>query len=284
MMKMIGFSQVKVLLMFISGLLYAFVAIADSSASYLVSQIKQNGINALLYTPKLDKTIPAVIVLGGSSGRLNTEYSEILAANGIVVLSLAYFKAEGLPQTLDNVPVEIVSRGLDYLQSLPQVEVTQLGILGVSRGSELAFLSASVDNRVRAVAGIVPSSVSWHGQTGANAWSLQSKPVAALTFERRSPVPIFERAKLALDDQQAVKRAQFSFDNINGAVLLVSAKQDHIWPSHFMSKQIIAHLKLSGFKFPVQHIVVDDNHFLGETSKKSIEKSIVAHFSQLESH
>jgi dienelactone hydrolase len=250
-----------------------------SSNNYIESRLKKKNLSATLYMPTLEKQMTAVIVLGGSSGKLNENYSKILATNNIVALSMAYFKADGLPQSLDMVPIELVSSALDFLQSIPRVKKNDIGVLAISRGTELAFLSASIDERIKSVAAIVPSLVAWHGQTGLTAWTYQGQPIPSLTFDRRSKIPILERATLTLNEKTEVNRARFSFENINGRILLISAKQDHIWPSTHMADAIVDYLHKNDFPFSVNHLVVDDDHFFGKATQKSIYDRLVNHFS-----
>ena len=41
-------------------------------------------------------------------------------------------------------------RAVDYLQTLPQADVTRLGVMGISGGGMHAFFSACLDSRIRA--------------------------------------------------------------------------------------------------------------------------------------
>ena len=259
----------------------SFAATQFEEVQYTIQEVNEGGLVATLYRPRLQQPVPAVVVIGGSSGRQNVEYSVMLASHGFVALSLAYFNAPELPPTLDEIPVEIVFKGLDYLQSQAFVEGSQLGIIGVSRGSELAFLSASIDPRIRAVTGIVPSSVAWHGQRTRHAWTVNGEAVASLAFERRSELSFLERAQHALAQEASLQEARFKFHKINGPVLLVSAQHDHIWPSNLMSNQIVNDLKAHDFPFAVQHVIVDDDHTLSDATRSGFESSLIRHFEYL---
>ena len=262
-------------LLFISS---GYISTQAADVQYKVIQIQENSLTAYLYVPEATQPKPAVIVLGGSSGRLNLDYSRLLASHGIVAMSLRYFNGEQLPQTLDEVPVETVVRGIDYLQTMNSVDASKIGILGVSRGSELAFLGASIDRRIQAVVGIVPSSVAWQGQTGPTAWTYKDKPIPGLAFSRSSDIPILQRASHALERLEDRKPAFFEFEKINGPILLISANKDHIWPSEAMSEQIVRYLNTHDFKFPVQHMRLDNNHFIGQQARDSFEEALIRHF------
>ncbi len=247
------------------------------SKLFTVEVVEQNGVNAELYLPETVQESIAVLVLGGSSGRLNRDFSERLASHGFISMSLAYFNAPGLPTTLDNIPIETVSKALDLLQNHPLIKTKKFGVLGVSRGSELAFLSAINDARLVAVVGIVPSAVAWHGQTTSYAWTHQNQAVPTLSFQRQSSASVYERALLALESQQS---QLMPFEKIKGSILLISASNDHIWPSKLMANQIEGYLNKKSFRFSVQHLSVDDNHFLDATTIEGFEPLLVKHFRQ----
>lgn len=226
---------------------------------FKTESINTERVKGLLHLPVIPQASMAAIVLGGSSGRINTDYSERLAGVGITALSLAYFRSDGQPESLDNIPIETVSSAIDFLET--QHQISGFGVLGVSRGSELAFLSAINDTRINAVIAIVPSSVAWHGQNSSFAWTHNKQEVPTLSFVRQSEQAIYNRALTALKTIKA-QDAFFKFEKIRGSVLLISAKNDHIWPSEIMANQIIKHLEKNQFKFPFQHLSVDDNHFI----------------------
>lgn len=265
---------------FISAAIWLLLLFSNCSNASLFEKtgLFETGVVGELYVSKNISKTTAIVVLGGSSGQVNTVYPEMLANEGYVVLSLAYFRAPSLPETLDLIPIETVSMALDYLSNRRDLTVNKFGVLGISRGSELALLNATVEPRIEAVAVIVPSSVAWHGQTGQHAWTYQGQPLPALTFERRSEVPILQRVEQALDHEKAVKNASIAVENINAPILLISAKNDHIWPSEKMANRMVMRLESHQFKHPVKHIKVDDNHFLDDQTVTDLTPFLVKHF------
>jgi hypothetical protein len=100
------------------------------------------GIYANLYLPKHTAVRrPAVLVLGGSDGGLTTSFAAaLLAAHGYPSLALAYFKAPGLPEDLNNIPLEYFTKALRVLRAQPGLDHRHVLVAGVSRGSEAALL------------------------------------------------------------------------------------------------------------------------------------------------
>lgn len=58
---------------------------------------------------------PGVLVLHGSGARDLVPQSRLLASHGYAVLMLKYFGEPGLPETLDDVPLEYFDRAVAWL-------------------------------------------------------------------------------------------------------------------------------------------------------------------------
>jgi len=269
--------RILILLFWLHFLPFSFANNVDKQ-EFVLYEIRQKNWLGNLYLPKIASEMPVVIVLGGSSGGMRTEYGELLAKHGFAALTLAYFRADGLPNTLDNIPVESVIDAVDYLSSVKSLEASNIGIWGASRGSELAFLAASNDPRIQSLVATTPSSVAWHGRVTANAWTIKGQAVNSLTFARRSSSSIFERASQALKEHEKVQLAQFEFEKINGPILLISAKNDHIWPSYQMANDIQSYLKKLQFKYVVRHDTYPTGHFFNDATRPIVHASIIDHF------
>jgi dienelactone hydrolase len=173
-------SRIKLLL--VSLLLCASSATASAS-EYVVKPVVYKDLVANLYLPSGVAKAPVVIAFGGSDGGLNggDANGELLAPHGVAVLSLAYFKADGIPPTLDRIPMEYFIRAIDYLATVPAVDAGRIGVVSGSRGSEAALLLASLDARIKSVVVTTPSNVAWYGKTTPrSAWTLPGQGRAGL--------------------------------------------------------------------------------------------------------
>ncbi len=99
----------------------------------------------------------ALLVLGGSSGRVEEQRARVLAGHGIAALAVPWFGAPGLPDTPRRVPLESLLPHLDRLASV----APRIGVLGTSFGAEAALLLGVRDPRVALVAALAPTSVVW---------------------------------------------------------------------------------------------------------------------------
>jgi dienelactone hydrolase len=234
-----------------------------------------------LYLPKLDGKLPVVIAFGGSEGGLHMGDSngEMLAPHGVAVLALAYFKAEGVPPTLDQIPLEYFFDAIGYLATVPEIDLSRLGVVSGSRGSEAALLLASMDARIKSVVVTTPSKVAWFGRTKPrSAWTYGGIDIPALSLELDEKAPVLSRFDAALGNAAKVKQAQIPLEKINGPILLVSAENDEFWPSYQMSKDMVDYLNAHHFRYAVTHNSYKTGHGFSKETAPEIKQSIIDHF------
>jgi len=221
------------------------------------------------------RPLPAVIVLNGSGGGFDLDKAAVLSRHGFATLALAYFGVPPLARWLHRIPLEYMQGALEWLAAQPEIDSRRIGLLGVSRGAELALLSASRFPNVRAVVAYAPSSVAWdsggyYKGTGKSipAWTWRGEPIPSTplplrSFMWRSALPVVAmrrpvmfrnlfRAGLRNDD--AVARAAIPVEQSSGPILLISGGDDHVWPAKRMAEAITQRLKQRGFQHEVEHL------------------------------
>ncbi|WMN61910.1 hypothetical protein NI389_19085 (plasmid) [Pseudoalteromonas xiamenensis] len=260
--------------------LLSFTTKADIH-EYDIQKVEYKNLVANLYLPKSEKKLPVVIAFGGSEGGINTGNSngEMIAPHGVAVLGLAFFKEEGISPTLDQIPMEYFIDAIDFLEMQPAIDATRIGVVAGSRGSEAAFLMATMDSRIKSVVVTTPSEVPWYGLTLAkSAWTYKGQDIPALSLELDSNAKLLDRFKAALAIKDNVENARFKFEKINGPLLLISAENDQIWPSYQMGKDIEAYLKNKDFKHNVIHHSYKTGHGFSQETAPEIKQSIIDHF------
>jgi uncharacterized protein len=270
--------HIKLILLIFS---FYFCTANAADIEYQIKTINYKNLAAKLYLPKSDHKVPVVIAFGGSDGGFNfgDANGAMIAPNGIAVLAVAYFKIEGLPQTLDHIPLEYFVSAIDYLETNLSVDSTRIGVISGSRGSEPAFLLAALDSRIKSVAVAVPSDVAWYGMTtNSSAWTLGGKDIPALSLELDETAPQVSRFEAALKIKGNVQKAMFAFEKINGPILLVSAENDQIWPSYQMGNDIENYLKEHHFRFPVTHKSYPTGHGFSKETAPEIKQLFIDHF------
>jgi len=223
---------------------------------------------ATLFLPDASAPASGVVVLGGSEGGLllAEEVAALLASHGFAVLAVAYFALESLPPQLVEIPVEYLENATRWLLRRPEVAGSGVGVVGTSRGGELALVLASVCRRVRAVVGFAASSVVWPGVTpGAlhprSAWTRRGK---GLPFAIPQPQPLSPKMAgplilkgwflAALENQVGIAKAMIPVERIRGAVLLISGGDDRMWPSRLLAELAMRRLATASGDHCFRHL------------------------------
>lgn len=218
-------------------------------------------------------------MLGGSEGgkswgRIRRPI-EIMVEKGYSLLSLAYFREQGLPNTLEEIPLEYFEKAFAWLSASADIVPDEYAILAGSKGSEAALLLASRYSVIKAVVAFSPSSVVWQGipknrydlgKGTLSSWSYKGESISFLPYPSSINKWALRTMRLcgvheaALRDQDHVAEATIPVEAMQGAMLLISGDKDQIWPSTSMSKQIINRLKAHKFTQPYEHIALDTSH------------------------
>ena len=226
--------------------------------------VREGGLVATYLRPKGDVVRRAIIVIGGSEGGIPESLAYPFAERGWAVLAVAYFGVKGLPPSLANVPVEYLDGAVAWLQRQPLTDTSDLTVIGASRGSELALLFASRAPAIKRVIAYVPSHVVW-GPVGKfegaaiSAWSRGGKALPYVPHAREpdySAQPYRGTPDFLVDLQQAraVDAAAIPAELIQGPVLLLSAEDDLIWPSTYMSQRLMARLSAAQHPYVDEHV------------------------------
>lgn len=245
------------------------VFVADS---VVTMRVRERGLSGVLYQPASTAPKPAVIVLGGSSGALawSSQVAPLLARRGFAALALAYFGVDDLPAQLVDIPLEYFVTAFEWLVAQPGIRPDALGVVGISRGAELALTLGSRFPQVRSVVAYCPSSVVWNGLYGDRpadrpAWttnggsipffSLMTPALAAVRERalRASPIPLAPLFDAALAGPLPPD-VFIPVERTNGPILLVSGEDDRMWPASRMGRQIEDRLEAHKHPFESRHL------------------------------
>ncbi len=231
--------------------------------------VRENGLVGKMFEREADGPCPGLLVVGGSDGGFYWSYqmAALLASHGFRTLALAYFGLEGLPQAFDRIPLEYFDTALAWLGSQRGVFADKLGVVGASRGGELALLLGSNNPAVRAVVAYSPSGIVWSGYPAADwsAWTRHGKPVPFAT-PRKDPQwkqllaagqvdeDGFDWYDFALRDPAQVEAASIPVERINGPVLMITGADDGMWPASRLTGFAVDRLRQNEFVHRFEHL------------------------------
>ncbi len=143
---------------------------------------KGHKIFGVLHQPITDRKVPAVLMCHGFAGtkvgryRMYVRLSEALAAVGIASLRLDFrgcgdSEGDFVNSTLRD-QVDDALLGLKYLEGLPGIDVSRIGLLGRSLGGPVAVLAAREAGHIKS---LVLWAAVYHGDPWLKTWEETSK-------------------------------------------------------------------------------------------------------------
>ncbi|XP_008944372.1 PREDICTED: bile acid-CoA:amino acid N-acyltransferase, partial [Merops nubicus] len=105
--------------------------------------LREGRIRGALFLPPGPGPFPGVIDLFGGAGGLIEFRAGLLASRGFAVLALAFFAHEDLPPVLHQLDLEYFEEAAELLLRHPKVRGPGLGVVGVSKGAEVALAMAT---------------------------------------------------------------------------------------------------------------------------------------------
>jgi len=241
-----------------------------------VDHIEGDGFRSLVFLPDGTGSSPGVLVVPGSTGvSAMAPMAALLASHGFVAAVVGYMEDEGLPASLQEIPIEVIAAAMTALSGHGRCAGANIGIVCASVETEgalsaLAHIEGCVSSATVAIA---PSHVVWQalsagGQPPKTAsWSMAGQPLAWVhmhgekllgqmlrhsLFDRFSrhpkPAALHMRAAFepALADTDAVAAAAIPVEQIAGPLMVVAGGDDAMWPSVAMANAIATRRRKSG--------------------------------------
>ncbi|KAG8125495.1 hypothetical protein E2320_020718 [Naja naja] len=112
--------------------------------------IKSGKVRGALFLPPGPGPFPGLIDLFGGAGGLIEFRASLLASKGFAVLALAFFAYDDLPQTLEVIDLEYFEEASRLLLKNPKVSGPGLGVIGLSKGAEIALAMSTFLKEVMA--------------------------------------------------------------------------------------------------------------------------------------
>ncbi|MEV6522425.1 acyl-CoA thioester hydrolase/BAAT C-terminal domain-containing protein [Longispora sp. NPDC051575] len=199
-----------------------------------------------------------VLVLAGSSGRVDADRCRVLARAGLTALSIRWFGGAGQPPGICELPLETFVSAVDLLRA---TGAERVGALGVSKGAEAVLLLAVRDPRVEAVVALSPTSVAWAnvgpGTDGVtypyrSSWTWRGEPVPFVPYDEdwvSAGAPVAYRAHYEASLRafpEAARGAAIPIEESAAEVVLVAGRDDRMWPSVAFARELAARRASTG--------------------------------------
>ena len=256
----------SILFVLVAGIVFLFTHVPSLS--------EQNGIvETRLYLGDADNQ-PLIVAFGGGGGGNDWSRNymkakrDSLIQRGYAVLAIGYFNCDGTPKHLDRISLDAISDTIMNIAKNQKIDGSKIALIGGSKGGELVLNLASRYKQYKAVIAMSTSNVSFPALTASSntsSWTYEGNEVPYVPARLKMILPalkgdLYAAFSIMLENKEAARNAEIQVENINGPILILSAKNDDQWPSTSMSNQIIERLKKHDFKFYNEHVILDGGH------------------------
>jgi hypothetical protein len=196
-----------------------------------------------------------VLVLSGSSGRIERERCRLFARAGVTAASVRWFGGPGQPPGICELPLETIVEATSLLRERGAERVS---ILGLSKSAEAALLVSTLSDCADAVVAIAPSSVVWAnvgpGHDGRDhpyrsSWTWQGQPLPFVPYVESwlpadppdAPIAIvgwYECSLEAYEDR--LDAAAIPIEKADADLVLIAGGADRMWPSLRFAHELAA--------------------------------------------
>lgn len=238
-----------------------------------------------LFLPPGPGPHPVALILNGSDGGMRECAASLLASRGFAGLALTYFSGisgiEDCPRNLIEIPLEYFASAIRWLQAQEAIDGEKIAVIGHSRGGELALLLGATFPAIKAVVSGAPSIYIHCGlrnmqPVSQSAWTREGKPLPYVRMKtsflevmhnfwkimRRQPFTLrasFLKATGRLNENDATI---IPVEKTRGPILLISGKDDQLWPAPTYAELTIERLKKHNHPYPVEHLCYEQTgHF-----------------------
>lgn len=226
-----------------------------------------------------------VIVLGGSEGGLFPARAALLAASGFTTLALAYFDHPGVSATARDLPLEYFRDALEWMRG--RDGLSRIGLIGVSRGSEGAQLTAIAwPELVDALICWVPSHMINQGLDLSHGddfitersamWAKEDAPIRGVAFTEADKAANTDRngdfarpsGRRYREDferawtQPGAEAFRIPIERYGGPVLAIGGREDALWPSD-LGAEAIAEAARNSNRASEARVYANAGHLIG---------------------
>lgn len=201
-----------------------------------------------------------IVVITGSSGRVDLERAGLFAARGAMALAQRWWGGEGQARGICEIPLEVFSAGVDRLVD---EGCTRIAMLGSSYGAMATLLTAVRDPRIEVAVAISPTAVVWQnagpGIDGRewpprSPFTWQDAPLPFMVLDPRAWPPVGEGRpayrnlyEISFETfAEDIPAAAIPVEKARADIILVAGQADRLWPSDEAAEAVAERLEQNG--------------------------------------
>ncbi|XP_066970708.1 acyl-coenzyme A thioesterase 1-like isoform X3 [Macrobrachium rosenbergii] len=190
--------------------------------------VRYGKVRGSLFLPPGDGPFPGVVDMFGTAGGLLEFRSAQLASRGFASLALAFFNYDDLPKGLEEFDIAYFEEAVEYLLKHEKVINQSVGVIGISKGGDLALSMATYIPEVKAAVAINGCNANVQAE-----FKLSSRIIPGLQFDVSRAK--FENEILdcfdVLDDSLSMPEAIIPVEEADANFLFLVGRDDRNWKS-----------------------------------------------------
>ncbi len=258
--------------------------------------IAKHGFVGHLAEPDAGSDRAVIVIMGGEQSLLpGVKFAERFADFGITGLAVSLFGAEGLPDSPDRIPLELIEAAVGFLRE--EKKIPHLSIYGQSMGSVFAALAAEkiwgFDNLIL----VSPTHVPFEGtlrdkktMTGHSVatWRGEELPFVTADFAKwkagryqKHPAAGYPVTGMwcayyeAYQNRERVRRAMLHPEKSGSRILMIAGAMDEAWPSVDSVRMLQTALRETSYAKEIKTIVFPHGgHLTGLMPNRKREKRL----------
>lgn len=256
---------------------------------------KEHGFVGHLAEPAGGSDKAVIVIMGGEQSLLpGIKFAERFADYGITGLAVSLFGAEGLPESVDQIPLDMFIPAVDYLKRIKKIE--HISVYGQSMGSIFAVLVAQYIGEIENLIMVSPTHVPFEGtrdkksMSGRSVATFQGKdiPFVPVDFSRIKASRYYKHPDAdyrvmgmwiayhnAYQNKAAEKAAWLHLEKTNARILLIAGAEDEAWPAEYSVKALKEYLDEQSYEKEVKVILYPHgSHLNGLMPNRQREKRL----------
>ncbi|XP_045112618.1 acyl-coenzyme A thioesterase 1-like isoform X3 [Portunus trituberculatus] len=205
--------------------------------------VRYGKVRGCLFLPPGDGPFPGVVDMFGSAGGLLEYRSAQLASRGIASLALAYFAYDDLPKSLEEFNMSYFEEAVEFLLKHDKVEKPNVGVIGVSKGGDLALSMSTFIPEV--TAGVCINGSISNIQSRLN---LHNGSIPPLNFDigKIEMVDGVMDCYESVDDPKEYPETIIPIERADANFLFLVSCDDRNWKSEMFADLAVERLRLAG--------------------------------------
>lgn len=255
--------------------------------------MKEHGFVGHMAEPEKETKQAVIVIMGGEKSILpGIKIAERFAEYGICGLVVSLYGAEGLPEDVDRIPLDMFENVVEYLHDVKGMK--QISAYGMSMGSLFAAMVAKYVGGIDKVIMVSPSHVLFEGSkdkktmTGHSmmTWRGKEIPFVKPDFSARKAGKYFydENAgrkvtgmwisyRDAYKNKDEERTADIHIEELDAGILLIAGTGDEAWPSDYSVNYMKQRLNEAGYSKDYQAVIYQNaSHLLGMMPSKEKNK------------